>query len=807
VSKSHDNHYVPQWYQKGFIPDEANALFYLDLKPDQKTLPDGRVVTMNCLYSWPTSKCFYQTDLYSTFFWDHINDEIEKKLFGNIDNTGSKAVWAFIEDDMAKWHHHFQDFFEYIDIQKIRTPKGLDWIKSNYPSLTQNQLMQEMQALRNMHCTFWTEGVREIVSAENSTTKFIISDHPVTIYNYALPPDSSECAYPNDPPVALKGTQTLFPLDQNHCLILTNFEYAKAPNSQIPTQDRTHAKRFRQSMTRTDAFIKNRLLSDEQVTQVNFVLKSRARKYIAAGQKEWLYPEQSFSGDWADIKETLLPPDNGLWQFGGEMFAGLDDGRTYYQDEFGRTTPENPYLKKERPKGKLGPNSPCGCGSAKKFKKCCFEKPEELRTSWDFLSIRERNLGFIDGVAIVLGLSEEKTWEDVRRELSDEQVKKINEIFTYFWPIETEIFELLPKADGIVRALYSGIIDPRTIASSALALAPYFDEIIIQNPMMNANAVNKDFSPIENPHMYKQETLKHIWLLFELMPFIEDGFVNLIPDPCIFDQHLQRQMLDMASARGNQTEISEKDKPLLDWLGHDDFFRTIWSLPKEAQVTQIRNSDPNINNKKLNALLDHIAKMRAEDPLALMQEYNFDGEKRGQMTMLSMTPNFEMTLYICQITGAFPVTDSHTRWDELMGSQARVGGLVISNWRPLTDVLSELTFPFANNPTKSLDLRQCGNLRDIRKAVQELYSAVNDHKEFESFEDINVNLTQLFKIGHQQAIKHFGDDLEFEAKLKFALPKGGFTNNNVQRLLVSSGAKNFSHFTPMAILMEQINIL
>ena len=45
-----------------------------------------------------------------------------------------------------------------------------------------------------MHCTIWTEGVREIVSAEDSDVKFIISDHPVTIYNHAAPPDSSMCA-------------------------------------------------------------------------------------------------------------------------------------------------------------------------------------------------------------------------------------------------------------------------------------------------------------------------------------------------------------------------------------------------------------------------------------------------------------------------------------------------------------------------------------------------------------------------------------------------------------------------------------
>ena len=138
----------------------------------------------------PTSRAFRQKDLYSTFFGTSVNDEIERRLFGNIDGRGSKAVRAFAGTDVREWHHHFQTFFEYLDIQKIRTPKGLDWLKAQYPTLTQNELMFEMQGIRMLHCTIWVGGVREIVSAEDSDVKFIISDHPVTIYNHAVPPRS-----------------------------------------------------------------------------------------------------------------------------------------------------------------------------------------------------------------------------------------------------------------------------------------------------------------------------------------------------------------------------------------------------------------------------------------------------------------------------------------------------------------------------------------------------------------------------------------------------------------------------------------
>jgi hypothetical protein len=100
-----------------------------------------------------------------------------------------KSGRAPTREGIGEWHSHFKVFFEYLDTQKIRTPKGLDWLSAQYPRLTQNDLMFEMQGISVMHCTIWTEGVREIVSAQDADVKFIVSDHPVTIYNYAIPPD------------------------------------------------------------------------------------------------------------------------------------------------------------------------------------------------------------------------------------------------------------------------------------------------------------------------------------------------------------------------------------------------------------------------------------------------------------------------------------------------------------------------------------------------------------------------------------------------------------------------------------------
>ncbi len=81
-----------------------------------------------------------EEDLYTTRFGSVINDEVERYLFGAIDTRGAPAVRAFASGDVLGIHESFQDFFSYLDAQKVRTPKGLDWIKSKYPQLTQLDL-------------------------------------------------------------------------------------------------------------------------------------------------------------------------------------------------------------------------------------------------------------------------------------------------------------------------------------------------------------------------------------------------------------------------------------------------------------------------------------------------------------------------------------------------------------------------------------------------------------------------------------------------------------------------------------------
>ena len=72
----------------------------------------------------------------------------------------------------------------------------MDWLRKQYPELSQNELMLEMQSIRMLNNTIWITGVREIISAEDPPIKFILTDHPVTVYNLASRPPTPSAGTP-----------------------------------------------------------------------------------------------------------------------------------------------------------------------------------------------------------------------------------------------------------------------------------------------------------------------------------------------------------------------------------------------------------------------------------------------------------------------------------------------------------------------------------------------------------------------------------------------------------------------------------
>ena len=805
MSVTRANHYVPQWYQRQYLRPGHKTLAYLDLKPDSQTLADGRLIRGKSRFVSPTSRCFYQTDLYSTFFGSWVNDEIERKLFGSIDVRGSKAIRAFSGTDQSAWHRHFHALFEYLDIQKSRTPKGLDWLKRNYPALDQNELMMEMQGIRNLNCTIWAESVREIVSAEEANIKFIISDHPVTIYNYALSPEAAECGYPLDPHIALKATQTLFPLGPDFCLILTNLEYAREPACP-PIEKRTFARNFGNALVNTIDFIRSRKLDSTEVATINHVLKSRARRYIAAGDEAWLYPETIVATDWAGLRFTLLPPRAGMSMFGGEIYASYEDGRVHYQDEFGRTEKPREFLIKTLPAAPLKPNGACGCGSGQAFKGCCKTRPTSRRPSWTEQSIRERNLTLHRGVVDILGLGPERDWVAVRRGLTDDQVRKVYLLFDALWPRETDLLSLLPKPDGRPRAIYTGSIHPETIQEFAFGASLYFGELIMEHPFVHAGIMRKEFSPLERPRTFHLEMLKAVAFLLNVMPLVDLGLVNLIPDPGIFDVHLREQVMHIAKERHAGVGFDINEEPRLVELARRDSRRHLMMGPTDYLARQLREDQPDLGDEGIKAMLRSVERLREMDPLVPLTEGLLGGGNAGgQFQTVKLAPNFEMAMYLAQATGAAIVTDSPFRWREVLLALRPRFSPAVAHLRTLGEGIAKARFLF---PSNTMDVGRFSFEKALSGYPEVMADAFRYLAEIEdkgTKPNWEAHLAARFGRIHRPAQAALAKSacITVPGRLTCAFPAGGIQNNSVNRLLLMSRSEHHLQSVPTAYLMER----
>ena len=799
---SRDNHYVPRWYQEGFFEPGKNSLAHLDLQPVRYNLPDGSTKTGKSLSYRPTSRCFVEADLYSTFFGTSVNDEIERMLFGAVDRGGAAAIRAFIGDDKNEWVQHFQTLFGYIDTQKLRTPKGLAWLRAQYPALTQNELMQEMQGIRMMNCGIWSQGVREIVSAEASDVKFIITDHPVTVYNAALPPDHARNSYPNDPSIALKGSQTIFPLSRDLCLVLTNLEFAKEPGVRH-LEKRTFARNFRQAMVKADDFIKTRSLERGDVLKINAILKARARRYLAGGQEGWLHPEAHVPADWGALGEPLLPPANELWSFGGEMFATMADGRVFYQDAFGRTEKPSEALIKAPTARKA--NDSCGCGSGHTYRACCAPRPEHLRPSWAVASIRERNLALFNAIIDILGLDERKSWDQVRRDITDERIARLYGVFAALWPRETDLLQLLPKPDGRPRAIYTGLIHPEAIKRVAVGLPLYFGEVIIQHPFVHAGVLAKDVNPVERPQLYRQELLKAVLTFWTLFPLIDAGLINLVPDPCFFDTHLRAQMMQMARERASRRPGSAPRDAHALRLAEDDARRAMMLMPAEAFVRRLDKGIPGLEGVGRDEFREALDLLKLKDPLMSLQPGSpLGGTGEGLLTAMSLAPNFEMAMYLAQATGAHIVTDSPDRWREILEAMLLTGNIAEGGLDRLAHSIEGSDFDFLAEPMEVLALSGSGGTAMYHDVFCSAFRYLQARSLKGAKPNVEASIASRFEranVSSQKTIIKSGFATT-AARIEAALPAVGIQDRTINRLLLMSSSENHLSCVPMAFFVR-----
>ena len=83
--------------------------------------------------------------------------------------------------------------------------------------------------------------------------------------------------------------------------------------------------------------------------RINFILKKRAGRYVAACNEEWLYPERQVTCSWSMLDDDwFLMPNLFELHLGGSVFVGYKDGRSVGWDEYGYPREHPRFEKREK---------------------------------------------------------------------------------------------------------------------------------------------------------------------------------------------------------------------------------------------------------------------------------------------------------------------------------------------------------------------------------------------------------------------------------------------------------------------------
>jgi hypothetical protein len=352
------------------------------------------------------------------------------------------------------------------------------------------------------------------------------------------------------------------------------------------------------------------------------------------------------------------------------------------------------------------------------------------------------------------------------------------------------------------------VIHPAAIADVAIGASLYFGEILIEHPFLHPGSVKKGFSPVENPKAFRQEFLKTVLTFLKLMPLVEVGIVNLVPDPGIFDLHLRDQVLNMAEQRASGIRIAPNAEPRTQQIIKEDMYRSLLSMPNDVILAEIRRRAPD-TDWKANALTEEVLELLKErDPLVSLQESAAAADqKTEQFTMMKFAPNFEMAMYLAQATGACIITDSRYRWAEVNRAIRRPkSGPAFS----LTELTAELKRSEFLLPSLSEDVAELASkemFEPYRALICATFRYLADRDDRGTKPNWEAHLSARFGKLHTsaQAILKKAKLPANRARIHGVFPSAGIQDNTINRLLLMSSSEHHLPLVPMAFFIENLS--
>ena len=309
-------------------------------------------------------------------------------------------------------------------------------------------------------------------------------------------------------------------------------------------------------------------------------------------------------------------------------------------------------------------------------------------------------------------------------------------------------------------------------------------------------------SPVENPKAYRQEFLKAVVFFLTVMPLVDAGSINFVPDPCNFDLHLRDQMLQLAQSRAAGVSVELRKDSRMEELMKDDAKRGMMALSRDTMRRQVQRTSPELDEAGVERILDGFEKLKERDPLAVLQEGSLEGGKKGgQLNLMKLSPNFEITMYLAQATGSFIVTDNPFRWGEIRRAIRRQTGCLSA----LAQSLGASTFAFPEEASDILGFASSNSFAGYPALMSGAFKYLSNIEARGQKPNVEANLNSRFIKAHapaQAAIEKARVSVT-NGRLACVFPHGGIQDNTVNRLLLMSSSERHPASVPMAFFIQK----
>ncbi len=398
---------------------------------------------------------------------------------------------------------------------------------------------------------------------------------------------------------------------------------------------------------------------------------------------------------------------------------------------------------------KIGRNDLCPCGSGKKYKHCCYSKVdwnEIFRSGKDwrpYLSIRGRNLHFINRIAEILQLDTRKvkSLSDYKKGFTEKAVREIHEAIFEVWPPNSDITNILRATSEDVSGLYIGDYDLEYISRGIVRHSIYANKILVVDPFIYPRSVRDEYNPIIEPAKYRTQTLKNVNFWLSLLPWIDSGLVEVIRTPADFDHRLNWESMQRQRKKFEETpelkEASERSIEELKERHMENQMQThlLLSAPDSYIEGLIKKLGLEKDGYTAKDFIKYVNKQRERDPNFLEPIGPGLG---GQLHMMSTGTSYDIAQLTSSITKSYLVTDIYVKWREIEidrlqnNAESRI-------WSPLAKAFQESPLKFLNNIQlkHALKLRKEGRLESLRGFLLRVWRQARTE---EPFDEANARL-------------------------------------------------------------------